>query len=103
MTKVDAGGQLVQQAGATIHDIVVQVQKVNELTLGISQASAEQTQGITQVSAAVDQLDQVTQQNAALVEESSAAADSLDQHARQLVAAVSVFQLGDGATPLALR
>ena len=103
VTKVDAGGQLVQQAGATIHDIVVQVQKVNELILGISQASAEQTQGITQVSAAVDQLDQVTQQNAALVEESSAAADSLDQHARQLVAAVSVFQLGDGATPLALR
>ena len=103
VTKVDAGGKLVEQAGATIHDIVMQVQKVNDLILGISQASAEQTQGITQVSAAVDQLDQVTQQNAALVEESSAAADSLDQHARQLVTAVSVFNLGDGAAPLALR
>ncbi len=103
VTKVDAGGKLVEQAGATIHDIVVQVQKVNELILGISQASAEQTQGITQVSAAVDQLDQVTQQNAALVEESSAAADSLDQHARQLVASVGVFHLGDGAGVLALR
>ena len=55
------------------------------------------------MSAAVDQLDQVTQQNAALVEESSAAADSLDQHARQLVAAVGVFQLGADAAPLALR
>jgi len=103
VTKVEAGGQLVEQAGTTIHDIVVQVQKVSDLILGISQASAEQTQGITQISAAVDQLDQVTQQNAALVEESSAAADSLDQHAHQLVAAVSIFQLGDGPTPLALR
>ena len=68
VSRVDAGGQLVQQAGSTIQDIVTQVQKVSELILGISQASAEQTQGITQVSAAVDQLDQVTQQNAALVE-----------------------------------
>ena len=98
VSRVDAGGQLVQQA-ATPSRTSTQVQKVSELILGISQASAEQTQGITQVSAAVDQLDQVTQQNAALVEESSAAADSLDQHARQLVAAVGVFQLGaDAAT-----
>ncbi len=51
----------------------------------------------------LEQLDQVTQQNAALVEESSATADSLDQHARQLVAAVGVFQLGADAAPLALR
>jgi methyl-accepting chemotaxis protein len=102
VSKVDAGGELVAQAGSTIQDIVQQVQQVSALILEISQASAEQTQGITQVSAAVDQLDQVTQQNAALVEESSAAADSLNQHARQLLDAVRVFQLGERATPLAL-
>jgi methyl-accepting chemotaxis protein len=95
--KVDAGGQLVHEAGRTITDIVTQVQQVSSLISGISLATAEQTQGIAQMSAAVDQLDQVTQQNAALVEESAGAADNLNQHARQLVAAVGVFRLDDGA------
>jgi len=103
--KVDAGGQLVQQAGVTIGEIVAQVQQVTQLISGISQATAEQTLGIAQMSAAVDQLDQVTQQNAALVEESSAAADSLSEHAGQLLAAVRVFKLGTGEdrAPVAAR
>jgi methyl-accepting chemotaxis protein len=71
---------------------------VNDLIGEISSATQEQTQGIGQVGDAVNQLDQVTQQNAALVEESAAAAESLNQQAARLVEAVSVFTLSQGAT-----
>ncbi|MFM2448769.1 MAG: methyl-accepting chemotaxis protein [Pseudomonadota bacterium] len=96
---VDAGTRLVGDAGTTMTDIVAQTKRVSDLIGEISNASHEQTSGISQVSDAVTQLDQVTQQNAALVEQSAAAADSLKQQAAQLVQAVSVFRTtGDSAT-----
>ena len=91
--KVEAGSAQVGQAGRAMEDIVAQVRRVSELIGEISSATAEQTQGIGQVGDAVSQLDQVTQQNAALVEESAAAAESLSQQAVKLVEAVSIFTL----------
>jgi methyl-accepting chemotaxis protein len=91
--KVEAGTRLVGDAGRTMGDIVSQVQKVNDLIGEISSASGEQTSGIGQISDAVTQLDQVTQQNAALVEESAAAAESLKQQAARLAETVSTFRL----------
>jgi len=92
--KVEAGSRLVDEAGSTMGDIVNQVKRVSDLINEISAATIEQTAGIGQVNDAVVQLDQVTQQNAALVEESAAAADSLNQQAQQLVQAVAVFKIG---------
>ena len=91
--KVEAGTRQVDHAGLTMSDIVAQVQRVNELIVQIGGATQEQTQGIGQVSDAVAQLDQVTQQNAALVEESAAAAESLKQQASKLVEVVRRFTL----------
>jgi methyl-accepting chemotaxis protein len=93
---VEAGSQQVGEAGRAMQGIVAQVKRVNDLIAEISAATIEQTQGISQVGDAVNQLDQVTQQNAALVEESAAAAESLNQQAARLVSAVSVFDLGTG-------
>jgi len=93
--KVQAGTHQVAEAGRAMNDIVGQVQRVNDLISEISAATLEQTQGIGQVGDAVSQLDKVTQQNAALVEESAAAAESLSQQAVRLVEAVGVFRLGD--------
>ncbi|MBA2724089.1 MAG: chemotaxis protein [Methylibium sp.] len=95
---VQAGSVLVDEAGSHMVDIVGQVQRVAALVAEIGNASAEQTSGIGQVSTAVTQLDQATQKNAALVEESGAAAESLHDQARQLVAAVGAFRLGNTAT-----
>ncbi len=92
--KVDAGSKLVDTAGINMQQIVQEVQRVTSMIREISVSTAEQTVGMGQVSEAVAQLDQVTQQNAALVEESAAAAASLSQQAQQLVQAVAVFQLG---------
>ncbi len=92
--KVEDGSRLVGAAGLVMQDIVGQVQRVADLIGEISDATAEQTSGIGQVSTAVSQLDQVTQQNAALVEESAAAAASLNQQARKLTELVGVFRLG---------
>ena len=91
--RVNEGGVLVDEAGRTMQDIVSQVKRVTDLISEISAASQEQTQGIGQIGDAVSQLDQVTQQNAALVEESAAAAESLKHQAAQLSQAVSVFTL----------
>ena len=91
--QVEAGSQLVDTAGRTMHDIVAQVTEASDVFAQISTAAAEQTKGISQVNDAVTQLDQVTQQNAALVEESAAAAESLRQQAQQLVEAVAVFRV----------
>ena len=93
--KVTEGSALVDQAGSGMSDIVSQVKKVSDLIGEISSASIEQTAGISQVGSAVAQLDTVTQQNAALVEESAAAADSLKAQAAGLTLAVSVFKLGN--------
>ena len=77
-----------------MNDIVSQVRRVSTLIGEISHASEQQTTGIGQVGDAVSQLDQVTQQNAALVEESAAAAESLSQQAAHLARTVAVFKLG---------
>jgi len=89
--RVEAGTRQVDEAGRAMQDIVAQVRHVNDLIGEISSATHEQTQGIGQVGDAVSELDKVTQQNAALVEESAAAAESLSQQAARLVQAVSVF------------
>jgi methyl-accepting chemotaxis protein len=94
--RVETGSRLVHDAGQSMKDIVQQVRRVTDLIAEISTASAEQTQGIGQVGAAVSQLDQVTQQNAALVEESAAAAESLKHQATQLARTVDVFKLAQG-------
>jgi len=91
--RVEAGSQLVGQAGATMQDIVGSVQRVNDIIGAISAAAAEQTQGIEHVNGAVAQLDTMTQQNAALVEESAAAASSLREQSERLADAVRMFQL----------
>ncbi len=93
VSKVDAGSQLVDEAGGTMTQIVQQAQRVADLIAEIGAATSEQEQGISQVGQAVNQLDQVTQQNAALVEESAAAAGSLNGQAARLVQLVSVFQV----------
>jgi methyl-accepting chemotaxis protein len=90
---VELGTQQVEAAGAAVNNIVEQVRKVGLLINEISTAAIEQSGGINQIGGAVTQLDQVTQQNAALVEESAAAADSMRSQAEELVRAVSVFKL----------
>ncbi|HEY9108157.1 MAG TPA: methyl-accepting chemotaxis protein [Roseateles sp.] len=94
--RVERGTALVDQAGATMTEIVGAIGRVADLMGEISAASGEQSTGVAQVGNAVTQMDQTTQQNAALVEESAAAAESLKEQARQLVDAVSVFQLARG-------
>jgi methyl-accepting chemotaxis protein len=91
--QVEVGASQVNDAGESMKSIVSEVQRVSQLISEISAASAEQSQGIIQVGHAVTQLDQVTQQNAALVEESAAAADSLKHQAKNLAELVSVFRL----------
>ena len=91
--RVEAGSAQVDQAGSTIHEVVVSIRRVTDLVGEISAASAEQSAGVAQVGEAVSQMDQVTQQNAALVEEGSAAAESLRVQAQQLVKAVSSFRI----------
>nr|WP_271453530.1 MULTISPECIES: methyl-accepting chemotaxis protein [unclassified Acidovorax] len=108
VSRVNAGSELVAQAGRTMEDIVTQVAEVSTLVAEISAASAEQSSGIGQVGDAVQQLDQVTQQNAALVEESAAAADSLKFQAETLSRTVAQFRLptsadGAGATAAPAR
>jgi len=95
--KVDAGSRLVGEAGTTMTEIVAQVRRVADLIGEISAATREQTTGIGQVSEAVMQLDKVTQQNAALVEESAAAAESLKQQAARMTEVVGVFKLDASA------
>jgi methyl-accepting chemotaxis protein len=91
--KVNGGSRLVEQAGQTMQDLVVSVQRVTDIIGEIASASKEQSSGIDQVSNAITEMDSVTQQNAALVEEASAAASSLDEQAQSLVHAVSVFKI----------
>ena len=90
---VEAGSRLVGEAGRAMEGLVAQVQRVSGLIGQISSASAEQSGGIGQIGTAVSQLDHMTQQNAALVEESAAAAESLSQQARKLTEAVAAFQV----------
>ncbi|WP_232504982.1 methyl-accepting chemotaxis protein [Rubrivivax gelatinosus] len=96
--RVEAGTRQVDDAGAAIGEIVAQAQRVSQMINELTAAAAEQSQGIGQVGSAVQQLDQVTQQNAALVEETAAAADSLRGQAEQLSRAMSRFQLDEMAS-----
>jgi methyl-accepting chemotaxis protein len=91
--RVEAGSRLVAEAGQTMSEIVGSVQRVSDIIGEITAASGEQSDGIGQVNVAVNQLDQMTQQNAALVEESAAAAQSLKDQAKQLAQVVQVFRI----------
>ena len=91
--KVDVGTRLVGDAGQTMGEIVASVQRVTDIIGEITAASGEQSDGIGQVNVAVTQLDQMTQQNAALVEESAAAAESLKDQAARLAQVVQVFRV----------
>jgi methyl-accepting chemotaxis protein len=93
VAKVDSGGVLVNQAGVQMEEIVAAVARITDITAEISSASAEQSSGIEAVNSAVTQMDQMTQQNAALVEEAAAAAQSMRDQAGQLITAVSAFKL----------
>ncbi len=92
--RVEQGTALVDQAGATMTEVVSSIKRVTDLMGEISAASNEQSLGVSQVGEAVIQMDQVTQQNAALVEEMAAAASSLKSQAQDLVQVVAVFNLG---------
>jgi methyl-accepting chemotaxis protein len=100
--KVDAGSKLVEQAGATMEEIVGSVQRVTTIMQDIASASEEQIAGIEQINHAISQMDNVTQQNAALVEEAAAAAASLQEQAASQANVVSVFKLDDRATAMAI-
>jgi methyl-accepting chemotaxis protein len=102
--KVNSGSRLVASAGETMNEIVGSVQRVSDMIGEISSASNEQSEGIGHVNAAVTELDQMTQQNAALVEQSAAAAESLREQAQRLAQVVSAFRLSDASRDLlALR
>ena len=91
--KVEGGSRLVASTGQTMTEVVTQVNRVNDLIAEITAASKEQSIGISQVGQAVAQLDEMTQQNAAMVEESSAAASSMSEQARRLLGAIKVFSV----------
>jgi methyl-accepting chemotaxis protein len=92
--KVETGSKLVATAGNTMDEIVVSVKRVSDIMAEISAASKEQSSGIDQVNIAVSQMDKITQQNAALVEQSAAAAKSMEEQTIELSQIVSVFQIG---------
>jgi len=100
--KVADGSALVRQAGTTMGEIVASVQRVTDIMADISAASQEQSSGIEQVNQAVVQMDETTQQNAALVEEASAAARSMEEQANLLAEAVSVFRTGAAAAAVSV-
>jgi len=91
--KVESGAKLVDQAGITMQEIVDSVKRVTDIMGEISAASHEQTTGIEQINQAITQMDQVTQQNASLVEESAAASEALQGQATKLAQAVSIFKV----------
>jgi methyl-accepting chemotaxis protein len=93
--RVEAGSRLVADAGKTMTEIVGSVQRVSDIIGEITAASAEQSDGIGQINSSVTQLDQMTQQNAALVEEAAAAAESLKDQAQNLAQTVGMFRLGN--------
>ncbi|WP_343630027.1 methyl-accepting chemotaxis protein [Roseateles sp.] len=108
VAKVETGSQLVRDAGATMTEIVASVQRVSNIIGEISASTVEQSQGIGNVNGSVAHLDQMTQQNAALVEESAAAAESLSEQARKLAALVGHFKVSEpksagGDAPVAAK
>src|SRR5512147_2697308 len=99
--KVEGGSKLVAQAGQTMEEIVTSIRRVTDIMSEITAASVEQSQGIEQVNTAITQMDEVTQQNAALVEEAAAAAEALEEQAQNLSAAVNVFKVAAASARLA--
>jgi len=99
--KVGAGNKLVEQAGATMRQVVDSVQRLSGIIGEITDASEEQRVGIEQVNEAITQMDQVTQQNAALVEEAAAAANAMQEQAQQLSQSVQVFRLQEAVAAVA--
>jgi len=95
--RVGSGARLVNEAGATMNEIVGSVQRVTDVIEEITAATEQQRAGIGQINEAVNQMDQVTQQNAALVEEAAAASAAMQDQAQQLAQVVSTFRLDDGA------
>ncbi|MGE3564953.1 MAG: methyl-accepting chemotaxis protein [Gammaproteobacteria bacterium] len=96
--KVTEGSKLVDESGATLTEIVNSVKKVSDIIGEIAVASEEQSSGISQVNQAVTQMDQMTQQNAALVEEAAAASESMDEESRSLLELMQFFNTGEGMT-----
>ena len=94
--KVERGSKLVGQAGVTMDEVVTSVKRVTDLMSEIANASAEQSAGIEQVNLSIIEMDSMTQQNAALVEEAAAAAQSLQDQASELARVVSIFKLSEG-------
>ncbi len=102
--KVEGGSKLVAQAGQTMEEIVTAIKRVTDIMSEITAASVEQSAGIEQVNLAITQMDEVTQQNAALVEEAAAAAESLEEQAQNLSVSVGTFKMDDKAgTAVAVR
>ncbi|RAM65558.1 chemotaxis protein [Herbaspirillum rubrisubalbicans] len=101
MSHVSAGSELVANAGHQMSEIVASVQRFGEIMNNIATATQEQGSGIEQINTAIVQMDQVTQQNAALVEEASAAAQSLSQQASGLLKVVSIFKIRTDASTMA--
>jgi methyl-accepting chemotaxis protein len=95
VTNVDIGSMQVDKAGATMDEIVTAVKRVTDIMSEIAAASNEQSMGIEQVNEAITQMDDVTQQNAALVEEAAASAEAMQEQARNLMEAVSRFKLNE--------
>ncbi len=101
--KVEGGSKLVAQAGQTMEEIVTSIRRVTDIMSEITAASIEQSSGIEQVNLAITQMDEVTQQNAALVEEAAAAAESLEEQAQNLAASVATFKVDDNISTAVVR
>ena len=97
--KVEGGSRLVADAGRTMNEIVGSVKRVSDIIGEITASALEQSDGIGQISSSVNELDRMTQQNAALVEESAAAAQSLQEQASRLSHVVGTFRLGGADAP----
>jgi methyl-accepting chemotaxis protein len=93
VSKVENGNTLVAQAGQTMSDIVIAIRRVTDIMAEIAAASTEQSRGIEEVNGAVNQMDEMTQQNAALVEQAAAAAEALQEQAGLMAQSVAVFKL----------
>jgi len=100
-SKVDIGMDQAKRAGSTMHEVVASVKRVSDIISEIAAASGEQRVGIEQVNEAVSQMDQVTQQNAALVEEAAAAAESMKDQAAMLSKTVGIFRVQGAAKAVA--
>jgi methyl-accepting chemotaxis protein len=101
--KVEIGTKLVDHAGTTMNEVVASVKRVSDIIGEITSASQEQTSGIDQINIAIIEMDNVTQQNSALVEQAAAAAASMQDQAKKLSQTVSIFKLADQKTPQTQR